>query len=253
MLDMLWPAVAREFEALLHAPLASESEVGGADRNPPLRRLPPDWRPPSPPLAPRVAARVPARTAAAPAVAFDWVSQTARHVGTVVHRELQRLAASAPLAPFDARRSQPRFLDELTELGVPAELRPAALARVTQAIESVLGDERGRWLLDARHAESVTELALSGRVRGELVHVVIDRSFIAADGQRWIVDYKLSPHEGAGLEEFLDREQQRYAPQLTRYAELARRLGPEPVRVALYFPIQRAWRDWAPPIGDVES
>ena len=253
MLGMLWPAVAEEFGALLQTPAATESEGGGPERNPPLRRLPPDWRPPSPPLAPRVAVGAPARTAAAPAVAFDWVSQTARHVGTVVHRELQRLATSAALPAMNVAESQRRFLDELAELGVPAELRPAALARVTQAIESVLSDGRGRWLLDADHAESVTELALSGRVRGELVHVVIDRSFVTADGQRWIVDYKLSPHEGGGLEDFLDREQQRYAPQLQRYAELARRLGPEPVRVALYFPIQRAWRDWAPPIGDGAS
>ena len=109
----------------------------------------------------------------------------------------------------------------------------------------MLGDERGRWLLDA-HADSVTELALSGRVRGELLHVVIDRSFVAADGRRWVVDYKLSPHQGGSLDEFLDREQQRYAAQLQRYAELARRLGPEPVSVGLYFPLQRAWRAWTP-------
>jgi ATP-dependent helicase/nuclease subunit A len=111
----------------------------------------------------------------------------------------------------------------------------------------MLAEERGRWLLDARHAESVTELALSGRIGGELLHVVIDRSFVTPDGLRWVVDYKLSPHEGGGLEEFLDREQQRYALQLARYAELARRLGPEPVRVGLYFPLQGAWRAWTPP------
>ena len=62
---------------------------------------------------------------------------------------------------------------------------------------------------------------------------------------RWVVDYKTSPHEGGGLEEFLDREQLRYRAQLQRYAALARRLGPEPVRVALYFPLQRGWREWS--------
>jgi hypothetical protein len=29
----------------------------------------------------------------------------------------------------------------------------------------MLGDERGRWLLDAAHADSATELALSGPYR----------------------------------------------------------------------------------------
>ena len=45
---------------------------------------------------------------------------------------------------------------------------------------------------------------------------------------RWIVDYKTSSHEGAGLEEFLDRERERYAPQLERYAALMQPLGDEP-------------------------
>jgi ATP-dependent helicase/nuclease subunit A len=39
---------------------------------------------------------------------------------------------------------------------------------------------------------------------------------------------------------------ERYRPQLERYAALARRMGPEPVRVGLYFPLMRAWREWAP-------
>jgi ATP-dependent exoDNAse (exonuclease V) beta subunit len=73
---------------------------------------------------------------------------------------------------------------------------------------------------------------------------VIDRTFVDADGVRWIVDYKTSRHEGAGLEEFLDREQERYRPQLERYAALMRKLGPEPVRLGLYFPLLEAWREW---------
>ena len=39
------------------------------------------------------------------------------------------------------------------------------------------------------------------------------------------------------IEEFLAQEQERYRPQLERYALLARGLGPEPVRAALYFPL----------------
>ena len=63
---------------------------------------------------------------------------------------------------------------------------------------------------------------------------------------RWIVDYKTSSHEGAGLEDFLDQQRERYAPQLERYAALMQALGDEPVRVGLYFPLLSAWREWAP-------
>ena len=39
--------------------------------------------------------------------------------------------------------------------------------------------------------------------------------------------------------QFLDREVERYRPQLERYALLARRHRPERVRVGLYFPLMR--------------
>jgi hypothetical protein len=60
-----------------------------------------------------------------------------------------------------------------------------------------------------------------------------------ANGERWIVDYKTSSHEGADPEGFLDRERERYAAQLARYARAAgggHRLG-------LYFPLLRGWRE----------
>jgi ATP-dependent exoDNAse (exonuclease V) beta subunit len=79
-----------------------------------------------------------------------------------------------------------------------------------------------------------------------VVRAVFDRSFVDEHGVRWVIDYKTSQHVGGGLEEFLEREVERYRPQLQRYAMLAQRLGPEPVRVGLYFPLMRAWREWTP-------
>jgi len=108
----------------------------------------------------------------------------------------------------------------------------------------VLADPRGRWILQAAR-EDYREHALSGRIRGEVARVVFDRSFVDDRGLRWVIDYKTSRHVGGGLEEFLDREVERYRPQLQRYALLAQKLGPEPVRLGLYFPLMRAWREWA--------
>ncbi len=68
---------------------------------------------------------------------------------------------------------------------------------------------------------------------------------LSTAGVRWVIDYKTSQHLGSGIEQFLDREVERYRPQLQRYGQLARRLGPEPVRLGLYFPLMGAWREWA--------
>ncbi len=244
-LGLLWPAVGPDFAARL----ATLGDVAGEEapersRAPPLRRVPDGWTPAPPPTAPRIESQLVAPAATTPTVEFDWATETARHVGTVVHRELQRIGRDAVLPDPADRALRRRWQDELAELGVPQDRRTAAVERVASAVSRTLQHERGRWLLDGGHRESATELALTGRVGADIVRVVIDRTFVDAAGVRWIVDYKTSSHEGAGLEEFLDREQQRYRPQLERYAQLLRKLAPAPVRLGLYFPLLAAWREW---------
>lgn len=246
-LAILWPKLEPHFALRL----AELGAITGEDeaplvRDPVLRRFPDGWRPVELQTGPSIAALVRTRGAQDDPVEFDWASETARHVGTAVHRELQRLARGDAGPRADDPWTLARYAVELAELGVPADRRAAAAARVHEAVLRSLADDRGRWLLDPMHREAASELALSGQLGGVVVDAVIDRTFIDRDGARWIVDYKTSSHEGAGLEAFLDSEQDRYRPQLERYAGLVRHLGPEPVRVGLYFPLLAAWREWSP-------
>jgi ATP-dependent exoDNAse (exonuclease V) beta subunit len=247
-LGLLWPVVGETFAARLATlDTGAGEEEPQRPREPPLRRLPVNWGGVELPRAPRLDTQVVPPAAVVPAVEFDWASETARHVGTVVHRELQRIARDGDdVDTVSLSRLRNRWRDEFAELGVPATMRALAVERVERALARTRQDERGRWLLDHRHRDSTTELALTGRLGGEIVRVAIDRSFVDASGVRWIVDYKTSRHEGAGLEAFLDSEQDRYRPQLERYAFLMRRRAPEPVRLGLYFPLLSAWREWAP-------
>jgi ATP-dependent exoDNAse (exonuclease V) beta subunit len=246
-LGLLWPAVGHEFATRLATvgPGSGES-APERTRDPPLRRLPPGGYAAELPRAPRFESQLLPRAVAEPELEFDWATETARHVGTVVHRELQRLARDG-VQPGggDGPQRRRRWQDELAELGVPTALRAGAVERVGNAIGRTLADARGHWVLDVCHRDAATELALTGRLGREVVRVVIDRSFVDAAGVRWIVDYKTSRHEGAGLDAFLDSEQERYRLQLERYAALMRKLGPEPVRLGLYFPLLSAWREWA--------
>ena len=179
---------------------------------------------------------------------FDWVSETSRHVGTLVHRELDHCSRRGD--PDAARQllpqSQHRLAIELAELGVPAERCASGVMRVIQAIESTLADPRGRWLMGLTEplSDIESELALSGVVDAQVVNIVIDRTFVDAQGMRWIVDFKTSTHEGGGLARFLAEEEARYRSQLTRYAQLLRRFRPDrPIKAALYFPLLQAWRE----------
>src|SRR5208282_2445627 len=104
---------------------------------------------------------------------------------------------------------------------------------------------RGRWVFDATHRDARSEWALTEWRDGAFAHRVLDRSFVSADGTRWIIDFKLSPHLGGNAEAFLDRERERYRAQLEAYAALLRSLDARPIRLGLYFPLLAGWREWA--------
>jgi len=177
------------------------------------------------------------------AIEFDWVRQTARRVGTVVHEVLERFGQGPLPAVADLPSMRARLESRLQALGVDAEAARAGADRALQALRGTLEDARGRWIFDATHRDASSELALTGIRAGNISSAVIDRTFVTADGIRWIVDFKTSPHEGGDLATFLDSEARRYAAQLRRYVQLARELGPEPVRAGLYFPLLGAWRE----------
>jgi hypothetical protein len=187
--------------------------------------------------------------ASAASIEFDWAGETARHVGTVVHRYLQRMAEEG-LERWDAERvgaAGPILRAALRAEGVPDPELGQATGRVQRALEGVVADARARWILRGGHADAANELRLTARLDGETINVVLDRTFVDAQGTRWIIDYKTGTHEGGDLQSFLDREQERYREQLERYAKVMTGLDARPVRLALYFPLLRAWREWAAP------
>jgi hypothetical protein len=132
------------------------------------------------------------------------------------------------------------FRDELAMRGIPEADLDDAAARVAEALARTLDDERGRWLLGPQ-AQARNEYRVTALMGGERRSLVIDRTFVDAQGRRRIVDYKTSGHEGADVENFLDSEELRYRAQLERYA-LA--LGGEPSDLGLYFPLLSGWREW---------
>ncbi|MCA3039964.1 MAG: UvrD-helicase domain-containing protein, partial [Rhodocyclaceae bacterium] len=178
---------------------------------------------------------------------FEWATDIARHIGTAVHTFLQRIASDG-LETWDAKRidaSRPLFQKELTRLGVRNNEVSVATDRIEAALKKTLADERGRWTLTTHH-DARSEWRLTGLIDGALKNVALDRTFVDADGVRWIIDFKTGSHEGADVEAFLDSEQRRYSAQLETYAALIQAMLPEPkpIRFGLYFPMLSGWREW---------
>ncbi len=208
-----------------------------------LQRLPLAWR--LPPPAVELASPPEAQTAGE-ALEFDWVRETARRIGTVAHRYLRRIGEDGLAAwpPERVAAQRARVEREFNAHGfTPAEAGTAA-DQVLRALQTTLADGRGRWLFDPAHTDAHSEWALTHWRDGTFVHQVLDRTFVTADGKRWIIDFKLSPHLGGSAATFLDQERERYRPQLDAYAAALRALDARPIHLGLYFPLLAGWREW---------
>lgn len=231
----------RSVSLSLHAG-SQESGASAIDQS--LRRLASGWAPPEPPGA--VLWKAGIRTNPTHVdIEYSWAGEIARHIGNVVHRWL-KIIAEDELDGWTVARIQAlkgAFRKQLMAEGMDQNRDDdLAAERVAQALIHAISDACGRWLLGPQN-DAANELRITAIIEGRPQDVVIDRTFCDANGQRWVVDYKTSGHEGADLEGFLSREQDRYRSQLDRYAGLLRKNG-QPVRRGLYFPLLRGWREW---------
>jgi ATP-dependent exoDNAse (exonuclease V) beta subunit len=241
LLEKLWPVVEPAF-AGLHAPVEATAAAVSA-RLDPLQRLPADWQPGS--QAGSIQSPAPGgEPDSISEIEFEWAGDTARHVGTLVHRYLERIAGDGiehwPAARADAL--VPGLRRGLQQLGVPGDELEAASDKALRALRQTLADDTGRWILGP-HRDARCEWALT--LYDETTrHYVIDRSFIDDRGVRWVIDYKTGEHLAGDRGAFLDREQSRYREQLETYGRIVRLLDDRPVRLALYFPLFADWRVW---------
>ncbi len=244
LLSLFWDYAQEKLESLEE----STQDQDQAPASKPLRRLVGNWKAPEPGkpdyLFPESDTAIRNEE---PRVEYDWASESIRLTGTVVHRWLQRLAEDGEGAWTSERVAGDKSAIQaaLRSLGMPEDRVPVATSRAVEALLGTLNDSRGRWILFGDHRESWTELALTGVSDGSAFNVIMDRVFVDAEGTLWIVDYKSSRHEGSGLEDFLDSEQERYSSQLKRYATVINAWRPGmQVKLALYFPLMGAWREF---------
>ena len=251
-LNILWPLLESDVHMQYSecmARLAGAMDVADSPMSQPggqqLSRLPKDWAPPvwksdvcGDPVRPDLQGaddelrRSPFRA-----------GEHTRVTGIVVHRLLAMLAAEG----WDWWNEQSESWGRACVMSVLRQTSAIAdsetiVATALEAVRRTLADERGRWILTSR-PDSAQEWKLSGLRDGHTLNIIIDRTFVDEYGTRWIIDYKTTEHEGAGTEEFLRQQVDVYTPQLLRYGSIAGAFDGRPVRLGLYFPMMREWRE----------
>jgi ATP-dependent helicase/nuclease subunit A len=238
-LGLIWNTVLPLFTEEFRRRTPAQANLFDAPEQPRtlLRRLPANWHAPA--IQPSIhwQPQLQRATASGRSITYEWVSDTSRHAGTVVHEFLKRAAgARLDVAPTLIK-------SELLRLGVSRAEEPKASDQVMQALRNTFGSERGRWILHS-HDQARSEWAIAGRIQDQLISGTIDRVFRDEQDRLWIIDFKTSAHEGGRLEAFLNEEQRRYRSQLDNYATLLARMEKGPIWLGLYFPLLDGWREW---------
>jgi len=235
LLHLLWRAVEPEFERAF-GDYTGTSSSGPEEIliEPVLRRFNEPWELPDIELLPMHAERS-ATADNGNEVEFYWVGNEARIAGTLVHRWLQQIAEGRAV-PDATALTEFRPVTErwLRELGISGDASADIVPRVELALNGILTDEKGRWILGGK---GYAEFGLTGVIDGQIEAVVLDRVRIDDDGNHWIIDYKTSSHEGGNLAGFLAAESERYGPQLNKYAAIYSAYTGCDAHCGLYFPL----------------
>lgn len=245
LLAIIWQNIAADFSHLKKPETSEEFLETQLLFKPQRKRMPLNWQAPSPkPLPIAVTNNDSDDSQGQTLLDFDWASETARHIGTLSHRYYEKLASDRQF--FDVQnpeKHRPGIERSLANLGTRFSDIKQAAQKVLEGLVNISTDTRGQWIIKS-HSDAKNEYALTYR-SGELFKkVIIDRSFVDEDGIRWIIDYKTGSHEGTDTESFLDNEVLRYRQQLEHYASMFLQLDDRPIKLGLYFPLLKGWREW---------
>lgn len=173
-------------------------------------------------------------------------------IGTALHQLLQQACHTG--LSFLEKINSPEFIHfvkiKLKQVGMLNDYIPEATQTILHALQQTAKDGRGRWILSP-HKEAFAEYALTAVINGTVQSLVLDRTFVDENNIRWIIDYKTSAPNGESLENFLQAEQEKYQEKLSYYHAAISAMDTRPIRLALYFPLISAWREWSAALSPV--
>lgn len=114
-------------------------------------------------------------------IEFSWAGKTARHIGSVVHRWLQRIAEDKIIGwnVSQIKALHDTFRKNLIACGMSNNGRDieTAITSVTTALTYTVEDSLGRWILGPQQ-DSHNELCITTVIDTEYVNLIIDRTFL---------------------------------------------------------------------------
>lgn len=241
-----WPMIKESALEAANANNATDTNVSSTEKiNTKLNKLSSNWQLPQ---AAEQLSLLNARSTLDPVPYQLTESDTvAAQVGTMIHRVIEQISKVGmdiwQQKPIDDYL--PSWQRGLERLNIPPAHIESSLTKLKHAIQNILKDKQGQWILSNLYQHHGSEQSFSYHDGQQFRTMVIDRLLLDDNNDYWIVDYKTSennieqPHE-----KFLQNEWERYKMQLENYAEQLSHLIQKPINLGLYFPMLPAWKEW---------
>ncbi|MBW2519797.1 MAG: hypothetical protein JRD88_05515, partial [Deltaproteobacteria bacterium] len=251
LLEASWPALKNQVSEIVQA------DVSCAEQDEPkvqaYSRLPADWTPQ--PLAKSVTNKIQSSRSATSTVSetldrklsLSLRSEDSKAVGNLTHGWLERMAKDGlgQWSQTKIRGLRPTIRAQLSACGIPGMKVSACSKKILTALLNTFQSQRGRWILGP-HLQAESELPLSGVIDGQLIHAILDRTFLTNAGERWIVDFKISEPGEHDKRDFVSNELALYSDQMQVYRMLYHQLEPHSeIRTALYFPLLDVFEEYS--------
>lgn len=246
LLEKLWPAIKNEVNQLtienksVKYQFTTEEITPPTYKPQPIKRLMQAWK--NPVYENRLAETIVYHQKK---MGFLLPDNDPKFTGTLIHQILQNIGCfGVTWWQEQSKPAKSAYLKQnLLQLGmINSEINTVVIS-INQAIDSMLEDTRGRWILTT-HTDAQTEFHITAVIDQEPQQLIIDRTFIDENNVRWIIDYKTSSCEKHELDEFMAREKQKYEKQMWHYFQAMREMDSRSIRLGLYFPLMCAWHEW---------
>ena len=164
-------------------------------------------------------------------------------VGNLVHAVFEQMAEQGIEGWGSERIEQrlPLYQRWLHQQGLPNEQMKEALDRVKQSLANAIGHQQFIWAVGQQHTSSASEYALTSKDEQSIANHIVDRTLVDQEGVRWIIDYKTSVYEGDKANAFIEKQVEKYRPQLERYGKLFEKMEQRPQKWVLYFSYLNRW------------
>lgn len=241
-LQILWPSCQHSFSTHVIVPTDEKANLTCKPASIIPTRLTHDWQSPLLNIKPivQIAENNPLN-------ATSKLKSDEQIIGTIIH-EILAAIGNKPLTHWQNQTIEPllRYWQSRQRYQLQSMSLLELFTIVRDAIFKTLSDPIGQWIFSPNHLDAKNELPVTVvDDDGSIIHYRIDRTFIDANNQRWIIDYKTtSPKPDEPWGDFLNAAVIEHQTQLNQYGKALRHVENRPIKLGLYFPRCSGWHHW---------